>query len=199
MRIAKFMMGILWTLLLAALMITGLTWAKGYLGPILMKSETTVSITDLLVMLTAVSQENKFVLYRMAVSDRQDPEGFALNEKGEVDPEGKLLLDYIGVCEVEAWIPMDQVRLGMENSTFVVRIPPISTNAIVNYQMSFVWHESKGIPNEAVPAVIEAIRNRAAKQAEERDIVKLAQESAERWFTTFFGPFSETVEVRFES
>jgi len=135
----------------------------------------------------------------MAVSDRQDPEGFALNDKGELDPEGKLLLDYIGVCEVEAWIPMDQVRLGQENSTFVVRLPPINTNAIVNYEMSFVWKESKGIPNEGVPAVIEAIRNRAAKQAEERDIVKLAQESAERWFTTFFGPFSATVEVRFES
>jgi len=164
-----------------------------------MKSETTVSITDLLVMLTAVSQENKFVLYRMAVSDRQDPEGFTLNDKGEVDPEGKLLLDYIGVCEVEAWIPMDQVRLGTENSTFVVRIPPINKHAIVNYQMSFVWNESKGIPNEAVPAVIEAIRQRAAKQAEERDIVKLAEESAERWFKTFFGPFNAAVDVRFES
>ena len=116
-----------------------------------------------------------------------------------MDPEGKLLLDYIGVCEVEAWVPMDQVRLGMENDTFVVRLPPINTNAIVNYEMSFVWNESKGIPNKAVPAVIEAIRQRAAKQAEERDIVKLAEESAERWFTTFFGPFSETVEVRFES
>ncbi len=133
------------------------------------------------------------------MSDRQDPEGFTLNDKGELDPEGKLLLDYIGVCEVEAWVPMDQVRLGMENFTFVVRLPPINTNAIVNYEMSFVWRESKGIPNEAVPAVIEAIRTRAAKQAEDRNIVKLAEESAERWFTTFFAPFSEKVEVQFES
>lgn len=163
------------------------------------ENRTTATISDLLEMLTAAPQENKFVLYRMAVSDRQDPQGFTLNDKGESDPEGKLLLDYIGVCEVEASIPMDQVRLGMENTPFVVRLPPINTNAIVQYEMSFVWHESKDIPNEAVPAVIEAIGNRAAKQAEERDIIKLAEESAERWFTTFFGPFSATVEVRFES
>lgn len=130
------------------------------------------------------------------MSERENPAGFVLDDKGEVNPEGDLLLDYVGVCEVEAWLAMDAVRVGYENEVMVVTLPEVQLNPVVNYGMSFVWRESKGIPNAAVPNVLEAIRNRAAAQAEERGIRRLAEDAAERWFRAFLEPFSEKVEIR---
>ena len=133
----------------------------------------------------------------MAVSDRENPAGFVLDDNGALNPSGDLLLDYVGVCEVEAWLAMDEVRLGYENDMLVVTLPQVELYPVVNYGMSFVWKESKGIPNAGVPNVLEAIRNRAAAQAEERGIRALAEDAAERWFQAFFDPFSTEVEIRF--
>ena len=132
----------------------------------------------------------------MAVSERENPAGFVLDGNGALNPEGDLLLDYVGVCEVEAWLAMDEVRLGYENDVLVVRLPPVQLYPVVNYEMSFVWKESRGIPNAGVPNVLEAIRNRASAQAEERGIRPLAQDAAARWFRAFFSPFNEAVEIR---
>ena len=138
------------------------------------------------------------MVYRMAVSDRQDPDGFHVNEKGEMDPDGKLRLDYIGVCEVEAWIPMDGVRLDVQDSKLVVAVPAIQLYPVVNYEMSFVWKESSRIPNGAVPKVMEAIRGRAVEQATERGILDDAKVSAQRWFDAFLKPFGQEVAVQFD-
>ncbi len=81
----------------------------------------------------------------------------------------------------------------------IIRAPNIELDAVINYEMSFVWNESKRIPNEAVPNVIEEIRNRATLHAENRGIITFAEEAATRWFTAFFEAFRHPVEVRFGS
>ncbi len=138
------------------------------------------------------------MVYRMVLSDRQDPAGFRLNEKGELDPEGKLLLDYIGVCEVEAWIPMDRVHLELDDSGMTVTVPAIELYPIVNYGMSFAWREPRHLPNEATPRVMEAIRSRAVERATERGIFDNAEDSTRRWFEAFLKPFGYEVAIHFE-
>ena len=138
------------------------------------------------------------MVYRMVLSDRQDPSGFRLNEQGELDPEGRLLLDYVGVCEVKAWIAMDRVRLELMDSGMTVIVPEIQLYPIVNYGMSFAWREPKHLPNEALPQVTEFIRHRAIERATEQGILNNAQDSTRRWFEAFLKPFGYAVEVQFE-
>ena len=114
------------------------------------------------------------------MSERENPAGFVLDDDGTLNSDGDLLLDYVGVCEVEAWLAMDEVRLGYVNDVLVVTLPEVELYPVVNYEMSFVWKESKGIPNAGVPNVLEAIRNRAAAQAEERGIRALADRKSTR-------------------
>ena len=149
-------------------------------------------------MLSSISPENRFVVYRMAVSDRQDPDGFHLDENGDLAPDGKLRLDYVGICEVEAYVPMDKVRLEVQGSKLVVSVPAIQLYPVVNYEMSFAWKESNRIPNGAVPKVMETIRGRAIEQATERGVLDSAKESAQKWFEAFLGPFGHEVVVRFD-
>ena len=149
-------------------------------------------------MLRSVAPEDRFVIYRMVLSDRQEPDGFHLNGDGELDPDGKQRLDYVGVCEVEAWVPMKKVRLVPQGSKLVVSIPAIQLHPVVNYQLSFAWKESSRIPPGAVPKVMEAIRSRATAQAVQRNVIANAQESAQRWFEAFLGAFGYDVTVRFD-
>lgn len=157
-----------------------------------------LTIADMRVMLSSVSPENRFVVYRMVLSDRQDPDGFRLNERGELDPEGKLRLDYVGVCDVEAWIPMDRVRLEVKEASMSVTVPTIELYPMVNYAMSFAWREPRHLPNDATPRVMEAIRSRAVDRAVERGILMDAQDAARRWFEAFLRPFGYDVAIEFE-
>lgn len=137
------------------------------------------------------------MVYRLVVSDRQDPDGFPLNEQGDLDVNGKLRLDYVGVCEVEAWVAMDKVVLEVLEDRLVVTAPAIELYPVVNYGMSFVWKEPKRLPNDATPRVMEAIRGRAVNEAMAHGVLEDAQDSARRWFEAFLRPFGWQVEVRF--
>ena len=156
-----------------------------------------LTIQDLRVLLHSVSPENRLAVYRMLVSERQSPKGFQLNDDGELDPEGDVYLDYVGVVAVEAWIALDQVVLNETDSGISVLAPEIQLLAVVNYDLSFVWREPKRLANDAVPRVLECLREHAVSQARERGILDNAEEAARKWFEALLRPLGRPVAVYF--
>ena len=145
-------------------------------------------------MLSSISPQNRFVLYRTVISERQDPDGFRLNERGEATPNGRYVVDYVGVVEVEAGLQIDKVELAMKEQAIEVSLPAIQLDPVINYRLSFPWKESR-LPNHIVPAVMEIIRAGATQHAIERGILQEAQDAAQQWFTAFLKPMAGGKEV----
>lgn len=159
--------------------------------------ERVLTVEDLRGMLALLSQEGRFVVYRAVVSERQDPDGFCIDEDGNLNPEGELRLDYVGICEVEASVPMDQVKLEVNGTGLRAVVPDIDLNPVINYEMSFAWSESDQLPNQCIPLVLEMIRGRAVEQAKSRGIIDQAKMSVDRWLKAFLKPFGYGVAVEF--
>lgn len=146
-------------------------------------------------MLHSISPQNRFVVYRTVLSERQEPDGFRLNEEGELTQDGRFVLDYVGVVEVEVWLPMDEVEVYVEDKQVLVSLPAPQLEPIINYRMSFSWRESRSLPGRFIPVVMEHVRKLAARHATEHGAVEEAQEAAKRWFEAFLTPLAGSRKV----